>query len=809
MSTSSQQIDTSCIIDSNYETEKLILQAVDKSTNGLSQQIETLRKTVVAADTSGSDDVASDTRMCHPLLFDRVREGVNGMLPHIARETFLETLRFGSIDDRHDSIAAAHKQTLQWVLTPDSYQGVSWHDYPSWLKSASVSSNIYWITGKPGSGKSTLMRYLADSEITEAMLQKWAGPRLIRILRCFFWNPGTPIQKSMEGLLRTLLYQALCSPAIGNDMIQKVARARWHSSMYDNIKRIESWTVSELSIAFRRTLSAVLEHSSIVIFVDGLDEFGIDRTEREELANVFLEMLNIPNLKICLSSRPWNEFKDPFGNFPSLRLEDLTREDMRAFVQAELGDNRAIQDLAQVASDEVIELQEQLTTKSDGVFLWLHLVTRRLKIAAQDGRSLRKLFQILDEMPPDLDDFFQDMLQRIPEQDRIQSSKIFQIMLDDRVSHSPELMTLSFTDEGVHDFALTNAVETETRAQILSRVIAFKRRLNSQCMDLLVCGPGRKTSGRSGHGWEDTRIEYLHRTVKDFLASEVSQGVLLNYTDGPFDTPRYLCNAFLAQMIFSNRLFPTFPPDHDPICIVQLFRFESCVRMSDYMRHGQNLQAKALFERAVDELDSVACFKQQRRREQGFITDPDNKPTLKMSQMNETYEQYHQEVSNKYLLMAISIGFNAYAKMYAQELPDNTNVAGYALCVSGCADFDPDLLYLILKRANNFESEGIPTLLLIYYAREHDVPVPSLIRVILEKTIGMTGYRRALSNFGDKATDRIKLIREPLIYQELIRKLHEVRKTWRRQPDTTSAEPAKQSKLSSKVKTIFSSKDRA
>ena len=565
---SSQQHDTRQLIESNHDTEKLLLQAVDKSTDGLSRQIGLLQKAVEDANKSMSDDVASGThsrrgdlcdriRDCQPDLLNRVTNGVNETLPQVAREKFLETLRFESIADRHDSIATAHLQTLSWVLTPGSHQDISWHDFPSWLESTITLGNIYWITGKPGSGKSTLMRYLADSEITETMLRSWAGSKPIRFLRCFFWNPGNIMQKSMEGLLRTLLYQALCNTDIDEDVLQAIAPARWHSFMYD-VKPPKAWTAGELSLVFRNTVSALSKHSSLVLFVDGLDEFGTERAEREDLVNMFLGMLDTPNVKMCLSSRPWNEFRDTLGDFPSLRLDDLTRDDMRDFVQTELGDSRAFQDLAQVAPDEVNELQEQLTVKSDGVFLWLHLVTRRLKTAAQDGKSLRKLQELLNEFPPDLDDFFQDMLRRIPEQDRSQTSKIFQLILDDRVGSLPSLMTISFTDEDVLDFALTNAVQTFSRAQILSRVVSFKRRLNSQCMDLLISGSERLSLG---YRWEDTQIEYLHRTVKDFLMSDFSQKVLLDYTSGPFDTSRYLCNAFLAQMIFMNLLISSASPD--------------------------------------------------------------------------------------------------------------------------------------------------------------------------------------------------------------------------------------------------------
>jgi hypothetical protein len=44
--------------------------------------------------------------------------------------------------------------------------------------------------------------------------------------------------------------------------------------------------------------------------INGLDEFDGDH---EELANLFKEITNYPNVKVCLLSRPWVVFEDIFG----------------------------------------------------------------------------------------------------------------------------------------------------------------------------------------------------------------------------------------------------------------------------------------------------------------------------------------------------------------------------------------------------------------------------------------------------------------------------------------------------------------
>ena len=377
------------------------------------------------------------------------------------------------------------------------------------------------------------MRYLADSEITETMLQilsDWAAPYRIadtKMLLLESWKRA--IQKSMEGLLRTLLSSSTERNTYGYlaTLQQSAVLPDGIACMYDQVPGTK-WTVSELSDFFRDVMMILSNDCMIAIFVDGLDEFGRYRSDREELVSLFLGLTSFPNIKMCLSSRPWSEFKDSLDTFPHLKLENLSKGDMNDFVRAELGNCRAFQDLARVAPDEVRNLQDHLATKSNGVFFWLFLVTRRLKSAAQDGTSLRKLADMLDEMPPDLDKFFQHMLDRIPDADRVQASKIFQVVLGSDAGCLPSLMALSFTEEDSPDFALSDAIRGESRPQILSRTVAFRRRLDSQCMDLLWCPQGAENAELLG--WDGASVYFLHRSVKDFLESDSSRNTLYSYT---------------------------------------------------------------------------------------------------------------------------------------------------------------------------------------------------------------------------------------------------------------------------------------
>lgn len=123
----------------------------------------------------------------------------------INQNRILQRLWFRWIDDRRESVKEAHFKTLRWALYPPN-GAMKWDDFSEWLQQG---SGIYWLAGKPGSGKSTLMKYLYGHPHTKEILEMWAGDSGLVFANFFFYHLGKPEQKSQEGLLRALLYQCL------------------------------------------------------------------------------------------------------------------------------------------------------------------------------------------------------------------------------------------------------------------------------------------------------------------------------------------------------------------------------------------------------------------------------------------------------------------------------------------------------------------------------------------------------------------------------------------------------------------------
>lgn len=81
-----------------------------------------------------------------------------------------------------------------------------WDNFAVWLK---TGQGIYWINGKAGSGKSTLMNYICQHDLKRGFLRGWCVDGQLLTPTYFFWAAGSRQQKSIDGLLRSLIYQML------------------------------------------------------------------------------------------------------------------------------------------------------------------------------------------------------------------------------------------------------------------------------------------------------------------------------------------------------------------------------------------------------------------------------------------------------------------------------------------------------------------------------------------------------------------------------------------------------------------------
>lgn len=95
------------------------------------------------------------------------------------------------------------------------------------------------------------------------------------------------------------------------------------------------------------------------------------------------------DIKVCVSSRPWNVFTDAFGKSPSLRLEDLSRRDIELFIRGNFGQSQGFRELRESFPCEADQLIDNIAVKAEGVFLWVTLVSKSLLHGLAEGDKLK------------------------------------------------------------------------------------------------------------------------------------------------------------------------------------------------------------------------------------------------------------------------------------------------------------------------------------------------------------------------------------------------------------------------------------
>jgi ABC-type cobalamin/Fe3+-siderophores transport system ATPase subunit len=443
----------------------------------------------------------------------------------------LKSLHFKQIKERHSEIRDAHRETLEWVF--DLSSGVN---FTAWLSSFDVSNGIYWITGKAGSGKSTLMKFIQNHPQTHELLLQGAPGHHIMIATHYFWSAGTSLQKSQVGLFRTLLFQILSqAPA----MVPLVVPDRWGSPFAS----LESWSRSELLTAFQQLAGLQLQEKlKICIFVDGLDEYCGDH---RELADVFGLLSQSPHLKLCLSSRPWQDFIDAFGKSKwTLRVEQLTKEDIKLYIKDNLEQDARFLDLRRRDQDGADQLAQQIQVNSQGVFLWVYLVIRSLLRGLANGDEMKDLHRRLNELPTELEKYFELMLDTIEPIYRRQTAHIFRVMLS--ALHNLPIVSFHFLSHA-QSGSFSQPWSPETIGKIIDQQ---RRQLSGSCKDLLYI-----TGDAEDDPFSDVRVGFLHRTVSDFLRTSVMEHLLDKRSEAGFNPNFSLCKAHWDM--YQVRLYPT------------------------------------------------------------------------------------------------------------------------------------------------------------------------------------------------------------------------------------------------------------
>ncbi|XXG95479.1 multidrug-resistance type transporter aminotriazole resistance [Hypoxylon texense] len=420
------------------------------------------------------------------------------------RGRLLSTLYFPEMNQRENNIGEASDDIVHETFGESVIL--------DWLQS---DGRVFWINGKVGSGKSTLVKRLINHHRTTEYLQIW-NPS-VKIFRFFFYEIGTSIlQRTLLGCLRTLLHQLLDKiPNTLEYLLQVRPGIKEKISEHD-------WSSKELS----DILFECLRHPTpaACLFIDGLDE--IQTNERNDIAQFVESLAGLPNVKVCASCRPENIFRQFLGSYPILQVQDLNYNAILSHADKVL--KRCTASL-QVLEDDYQQLLSDLVHKSEGVFLWAVIAIESLARGIENEDSWTLLEQRLHEFAPNLNELYNQMWHKQNEDlvlYKRDAAKVFNYMLYApselcRWGHCLFATHQDLQKELYHLVASKGFYTPEEDTRIRQQ---YERWLSARTAGLI------ETYSSNAY-LLDNYINFIHRSVPEFLKGTVDGQAIVGYDD--------------------------------------------------------------------------------------------------------------------------------------------------------------------------------------------------------------------------------------------------------------------------------------
>ncbi|KAK5218691.1 hypothetical protein LTR72_008630 [Exophiala xenobiotica] len=289
---------------------------------------------------------------------------------------------FPELGDRERDVGTALADTCEWLFHEPIFR--NWMHAES--DGVSQRPNLLWIKGKPGAGKSTLMKAALHRAKRET------NPASINVAGFFFSSRrNVELERTRLGLLRTLLHQLL--QADENLMTNFL---EIYTKKNDNIGSGWQWHYGELHDFFSHNFKLVESRTKeTYVFIDALDE--CEHEEIQEVAYFFRDLSATNRFHVCLSSRHFPHIT--LENCLEIVVEEGNSDDIAVFVKKSLAQ----------ADFPQHDLETQIIKKASGVFLWVSLVVDLLNKTINNGEPEDDILMALNRVPDRLDDLFKKL----------------------------------------------------------------------------------------------------------------------------------------------------------------------------------------------------------------------------------------------------------------------------------------------------------------------------------------------------------------------------------------------------------------
>ena len=263
------------------------------------------------------------------------------------------------------------------------------------------------------------------------------------------------------------------------------------------------------------------------MFLDGIDEFDQDE-DVQQLLDFIEVLMRLPCIKFCVSSRPEANIERYLSQYDKLRLQDLTREDMRIYVKDTLSREIARHLPYSIKVEDVEEFETLVVEKADGVFLWVNFALKSLLNGMRNEDEFEMLEKRLKELPSGMTQLYEHMWRRLNEDEKryrqeaslyFSYNELFPLSLFEMMIALNDHLQVKYLDE----------LRPQDPELMISRCEVMKTRILTRCAGLLEVAtttefsrhdeghPARNSNPNRLRQYHDGKINFLHRTARDFL----------------------------------------------------------------------------------------------------------------------------------------------------------------------------------------------------------------------------------------------------------------------------------------------------
>ncbi|KAH9989294.1 hypothetical protein BJV77DRAFT_1151561 [Russula vinacea] len=391
----------------------------------------------------------------------------------------------------HNIACRAHyKGTATWF-----FQGSVYNEWKS-------TASLLWIHGKPGSGKSILCSTIIED--IRAMCN--AGQASMGY---FYFDFRDISKQHWHDLVPSLLTQLSARSDPRCDILSRF--------YFDHGNGAQQPSDDTLTQCLKELLT-LPDQPPIFLILDALDECpdisGIP-SPRDQVLQLVKELVNLhlPNLHICVTSRPEVDIRDVLEPLTSRRvsLHDQTgqKKDIEDYVKSVVySDSEPI--MRRWRKEDKDLVIETLSEQADGMFRWIFCQLESLRHCLPP--SVRRT---LKELPESLDETYERILKEIKKPNRGHARRVLECLVVAirplRVAELAEVLAVDFDDaEGIPKLNADWRWEDQEHALLIA------------CSSLIAIV-------KDG----DSRVvQFSHFSVKEFLTSSrlaTASGEASNY----------------------------------------------------------------------------------------------------------------------------------------------------------------------------------------------------------------------------------------------------------------------------------------